>query len=1329
MTDLNKLNINEIENIIYGRAVPQIYAFSTETIPNYLKIGDTYRPLEIRLNEWRKYFPNLIKQFVDIAKIDEDTFFRDLAVHLYLENDLKKQRLAPGTFPNIAFYSKEFFKNTTIAEIQQAVIDIKQNHNENSGKYQLYKFDQSLIPMNHTYLRNQTFEPRPIQEVTVKKFKNAVDKGRNNLLMYAVMRFGKSFTSLCCANEIDAKIVVIVSAKADVKEEWKKTTESHIKFESYEFIDSDVLLSNEKIISQKIEDNKNVVVFLTLQDLQGNEIKNKHAELFNNQIDLLIIDETHFGARASEYGKVLHDIGLNETQIKDELKIGDSSFEELEKSIKFLNSKTKLHLSGTPYRVLMGSEFTKDDIIAFYQFTDIADLQAEWNDKNLLKDDVKEWDNPYYGFPQMIRFAFNPNQSSINKMEELKKSGVKFAFSALFKPKSIKKNTTKNKHKEFEHSQEILELLEVIDGSKNDNNLLGFLDYDKIKEGKMCRHIVCVLPYRASCDALENLIQNNLDKFSNLSQYKIINIAGVEDERTYKDTQIVKKKIKDCEKVNKKTLTLTVNRMLTGSTVEEWDTMLYFKDTASPQEYDQAVFRIQNQYINEFKDKTGDTIKYNMKPQTLLVDFDPNRMFLMQEHKAQIYNVNTAINGNLKLEERIKKELQISPIITINSNKLVQVQPSDILDAVRQYSNSKSILDEAMSIPVDFLLLNIEEIKNEIEKQEAINSKKGLEIKANNSEEEGDDLQITENENQTEDEIEIPIIQSISDLHINNEQSKLRKQFATYYSRILFFAFLTNHKIKYLYEILELIKTDQSSQRLAKNLEIKLQILDLFNANLNPYTLSQLEYKIHNINSLANDPKVEPIERAGIAMNKFSRLSSSEIVTPTNVVDKMLDIFPNGAIKKNDLILDIASKQGEFVYGVYKKFGKDVANNFYSIPTSKIGYEFTMKVYELLELDIDHIEQNYNSYNLIKPENNLIKNNQIKFNNKLMNFNTIVGNPPYQESISDTAENSSLSKQIFPSFIELTINLNPDYLSLITPSRWFTGDAQDKSFLKLRKFVKENNHFSKIVNSPFSKAVFQEVEISGGVNFFLFQKNYNGLVEFMEINNDMYLTSQFRPLFEKNLDIILSSGSNYQLIQKIKSKNFKSLTEITKGRDAFGIVGKNINSISSENVKDQYYELRCKYEEIRFIEKKYILKNLDIAENWKIFISKGNGGAGLLTDGKPVSILGKPYIGKPKSVCTDSLIPIGLFKTEVEANCLLKYIKTRFFRYTVGLLKVSQNVSQNVYKFVPLQDFTKKSDIDWSKSIPEIDQQLYNKYSFTTEEISFIESMIKPMNN
>lgn len=145
------------------------------------------------------------------------------------------------------------------------------------------------------------------------------------------------------------------------------------------------------------------------------------------------------------------------------------------------------------------------------------------------------------------------------------------------------------------------------------------------------------------------------------------------------------------------------------------------------------------------------------------------------------------------------------------------------------------------------------------------------------------------------------------------------------------------------------------------------------------------------------------------------------------------------------------------------------------------------------------------------------------------------------------------------------------------------------------------------------------------------------------------------------------------------------------------------------------------------IDKKYIEKNIELANQWKIFISKANGAAGLLGDEGPVSILGKPYIGSPQTICSDSLIPIGGFETEEEALNLAKYIKTKFLRFMVGILKVSQNTTQIVYRLVPLQNFTSDSDINWENSIEEIDEQLFDKYELTEEDRDYINNSIKEM--
>lgn len=1314
MTEIKTINTEVLDAILVGRVEPQIYAFTTQTIPNYLKVGDTYRPLEVRLNEWRKYFPNLEKKFETIAKVDDDTFFRDFAVHYFLENDKQKTRLTRDSLSNIPYFSNEFFKDTSEDDINEAINDIKEVYKNNQSKYQYYKFDESHIPIKYTFERIETFEPRPNQKETINRFKKAYNEKRTNLLMYAVMRFGKSFTSMCCAVEMNANFVMVVSAKADVKNEWKKTVESHIKFEGYSFLDSSSLLKSETIISDKIASNEKIVLFLTLQDLQGDEIKTKHKEIFENQIDLLLIDETHFGARAIEYGKVLKNKILEqEEKVLNTQNSKETTLDELDSTIKTLNTKVRIHLSGTPYRILMNSEFTNDDIIAFYQFSDIAQDQEKWDNENLNKDESKEWDNPYYGFPKMIRFAFNPNKSSKKRLEDLKNSGFTYAFSELFRPLSIVKDKENNLHKKFKYEQEIKDLLQVIDGSQSDDNLLSFLDYDKIKDGKMCRHIVCVLPYRASCDALEELIKTS--KFKNLNFYEIINISGVDSDKVYKDTDSIVNKIKEYEIQNKKTITLTVNKMLTGSTVPQWDTMLYFKDTSSPQEYDQAIFRLQNQYIKTYKEPNGDVVKYNMKPQTLLVDFNPNRMFQIQEQKSQIYNANIESNGNSKLEDRIRQELQISPIIVVNSNKIVEITPTDILNEVRKYSSSRSVFDEATTIAIDLDLLKYEAIKAEIEKQAKIGSKQGLQIEAVSGD--GEDLDI-------EDE-------NVDENSQNKQKSKDTKkddtidykgQFAMYYARILFFAFLTDSKIKSLEEIITEIEKLSDNQRIATNLNLHLSILKPFQKHINPFVLSELDYKIHNINSLANDTTLTPTQRASNAMKKFSRLGDSEIVTPELVTDMIMDILPAKNINDNTKFLDIASKQGEFVYAVYKKYGKEKADNFYLIPTSKTAYELTRKVYSLLDLDINHIEQNYTSYDLI-GENKMITDNQLSINGDKLDFNIVVGNPPYQES--DGGAGAS-AKPIYNEFVGISKELAPTNIALIMPTRWYAGG---KGLDDFRDQMLSDAQVSQLHDFLKPEVIFPEINLRGGICYLLWDKEHNNNpTQVFTYKNDLKPKIDSRKLRTEDSDIFIRHGIAIEILKKINSHpKFKSFEKHISSRRPFNI---DANIVKNEKFRNSKKGLEnpvvCygKGKKVGYLERDEISKNIDWIDKYKVFTPRANNIGTELNDDNL-----NTFIGNPNTICTESYIVVGvnLNLDETSASNLCKYFTTKFARFQHSIGKASQDATSKTYKFVPLQDFTISSDINWNVSIKEIDNQLYEKYSLTKEEIDFIETMIKPM--
>ena len=170
-------NTTLIQQLIIGRVEPHIYAFSTGTIPNYLKVGDTYRPVMKRLEEWRRHFPDLEKRYVEKAKVNESTYFRDYAVHQYLETECSRLRLLRDNLTQDLYFSNEFFLGATEDDFALAISDIQQAYQNRLQKYTYYSFENGRIPINYVYERNENYEPRPNQLETIERFKSALEKG------------------------------------------------------------------------------------------------------------------------------------------------------------------------------------------------------------------------------------------------------------------------------------------------------------------------------------------------------------------------------------------------------------------------------------------------------------------------------------------------------------------------------------------------------------------------------------------------------------------------------------------------------------------------------------------------------------------------------------------------------------------------------------------------------------------------------------------------------------------------------------------------------------------------------------------------------------------------------------------------------------------------------------------------------------------------------------------------------------------------------------------------------------------------------------------------
>ncbi|WP_297569111.1 Eco57I restriction-modification methylase domain-containing protein [uncultured Anaerovibrio sp.] len=341
-----------------------------------------------------------------------------------------------------------------------------------------------------------------------------------------------------------------------------------------------------------------------------------------------------------------------------------------------------------------------------------------------------------------------------------------------------------------------------------------------------------------------------------------------------------------------------------------------------------------------------------------------------------------------------------------------------------------------------------------------------------------------------------------------------------------------------------------------------------------------------------------------------------------------------------------------------------------------------------------------------------------------MKFDFCIGNPPYQE---DRQGDSNTATPVYNVFMDAAYSTSKKTM-LITPARFlFNAGYTPKNW---NDKMLNDEHLKVLQYMPDSSNAFSGVDIKGGVaiTYRDEEKDYGAIeifTQFRELNKICKKVIS-QNSFKSIVDIIVSSFA-YHYTRKLYEENPQLNGRSSKGHDYD--IQSNAFSVFPEiffdkiNKKDDYIRILGRENQLRtwkYILRKYVTNvfNLDY---YKVFLPKAMG-AGQFGEILPEAIIGSPGDGS-----TVTFISIGSFGTVKEANNLMNYTKTKFVRALLGILKVTQDNTPGKWKYVPLQDFTPNSDIDWSKSVSEIDQQLYKKYGLSQEEIDFIESHVKEM--
>ena len=340
-----------------------------------------------------------------------------------------------------------------------------------------------------------------------------------------------------------------------------------------------------------------------------------------------------------------------------------------------------------------------------------------------------------------------------------------------------------------------------------------------------------------------------------------------------------------------------------------------------------------------------------------------------------------------------------------------------------------------------------------------------------------------------------------------------------------------------------------------------------------------------------------------------------------------------------------------------------------------------------------------------------------------MKFDYVIGNPPYQETLQNTSD-----KPIYNDFMDASYQIS-DKVELITPAR-FLFNAGKTAKVWNEKMLNDV-HLKVLYYEPDSSKVFSNTDIKGGVAITYRDGNaefgaIGSFTPYNELNDILHRVKNHKSFV--SIEKIVITSFAYHYTDRLHEDYPDAASRLSKGH-AYDLKSNAFDRLSDvyqdEKPDDGHDYIRIfgrqnNERTYKFIRRDYV-NNVANLDKYKLFMPKANG------TGAFGEVLTLPEISEPGVGATESFVSIGLFDTAEECDNLLKYIKSRFMRAMLGVVKITQDLTPSKWKYVPLQDFTAHSDIDWSKSVAEIDRQLYRKYDLTADEIEFIETHVKEM--
>lgn len=1161
---------------------------------------------------------------------------------------------------------------------------------------------------------------RPEQKEAIEKTAKQFKKG-NEMLWFAKMRFGKTLSALQVVKEHQFTRTLILTHRPVVDKGWFEDF-GKIFYDSPQYSYGSKNQGNQfaTLESACKKGNSKYIYFASMQDLRGSELVggnfDKNDEIFNTDWDFVIVDEAHEGTQTE---------------------LGTNVLKELKKE------KTKvLHLSGTPFNLL--DNYQEEEIYT-WDYVMEQKAKADW-DKIHFGDP-----NPYASLPKLNIFTYDLGKLLHGYIDE----EVAFNFREFFRV---------NEAGSFLHEKDVFSFLNLICKSDAESNY----PYSTSAYRDNFRHSLWMVPGVKEARALSAMLKTH----PVFGQFDIVNVAGDGDEEEAKEEAL--KKVENAIGENPHetyTITLSCGRLTTGVSVKAWTAvfMLSGSHNTSASAYMQTIFRVQ----------TPATINGKVKEECFVFDFAPDRTLKVIAETAKI----SAKAGKTTDSDRtaMGEFLNFCPIIAFDGSRMKDYDVNSMLEQLKKVYIERVVNNgfEDQHLYNRDQLMQLDEVEVEefnglkkvIGSTKAMPKSKDIDVnKQGFTEEDYEQIEQAQKKKKKERSPEEKEL-----LERYKAQKKMRDTAVSILRGIsirmpllIYGADVKNEENELTIDNFTDLVDDQSWEEFMPK-GVDKATFKKFKKYYEPDVFRAAGKRIRALARATDNLTIEErIERITHIFGTFRNPDKETVLTPWRVVNMHLGDCLGGYVfldetrektiaqpkyvKQGEVtgdvfatdarILEINSKSGLYplyvAYSIFRNrikekypdkelntltveqqqelWDKTVAENIFVLcktPMAKsitkrtlVGFrnaKVNTRYFEDMVHQIKHRPDDFISK--IKKGKSYWKAN----NNNDMKFNAIVGNPPYQET-TDT----NFSKPLYHLFFDVSKSLKPDYLSLIHPARFlFNAGATPKEW---NDKMLNDPHLSISLYEPNSQNIFPSVDIKGGVCVtFWSKKNPSGGLGGKFVGNNV-----LREILKK----VKSGGFEKIVGSRGGTRTKRFLDSHNRQRSYFPSSIFTTNQEQFSEKKDNTHQVKI----IGLIDNRRIERyvNEDLISDsdlikWKLFIPKSNG------TGAFGETLSTPMLGEPLTGCTESFIQIGPFESQTEAQNCLKYIKTKLCRSLLGTLKVTQDNPKSVWKNIPLQDFTANSDIDWTKSIPEIDQQLYKKYQLSAEEVAFIESMIKPM--